>query len=274
MQQIAWTIAINGGRAIPAPGQFRLAPLPTCSEFALAITLKDSTGGALVPPAMASWGLTLAHDRDGATPPECVASTVSMEAGVAYAQCDPRTVEMVAAVRAHAANGRLPVFARLTGYDAGAVPRWSVTWAAEFFGEAPAGDDLPSAVQEEYYTVAQLDAILDNYAPRYQAVEAIPADAATYSLADGHAYTHAPESAPIYTLPDVSAVVAHEITVEVAFSASALSVAFLDAAGEIVPILPMAGDIAAGVVVVYYCRWSPLLAAWAVMPVMEGGGDA
>jgi hypothetical protein len=121
---------------------------------------------------------------------------------------------------------------------------------------------------------SQVPAILDNYAPRHQAVEAIPADAATYSLADGHAYTHAQEAAPIYTLPDVSAGVAHEITVEVAFSAGALSVAFEDAAGEIVPILPMAGDIAAGVVVVYLCRWSPALAAWAVMPVMEGGGDA
>ena len=271
MQSIAWTIAINGGRAIPAPGQFRLAPLPTCSEFALAITLKDSAGGALAPPAMSSWGLILAHDRDGATPPECVASTVSMEAGVAYAQCDPRTVEMVAAIRAHAANGRLPVFARLTGYDAEAVPRWSVTWAAEFFGEAPAGDDLPFSVQAEYYNRVEVDALLEGYAPAAQAVETIPADAAAYSLADGHAYTHAPAAAPIYTLPDVSAGVTHEITVEVAFSASALSVAFEDAAGEVVPILPLAGDIAAGAVVLYVCRWSPALAAWVVMPILEGG---
>lgn len=102
-----------------------------------------------------------------------------------------------------------------------------------------------------------------------QSVTAIAAATTEYTLADGGAYTHSPSSAPIYTLPAVTDnTKTHEITVEVEFSASALSVAFEDAAGEIVPILPMAGDITAGAVVSFLCRWSPGASAWAIMPVL------
>ena len=293
MQSIAWTITVAGGRAAPSPGYARLDALPTCSEFSLAVTLRDPAGGALVPPSMSAWSLTLASDRDGATPPECVASSVAMEAGVATATCDPRTTEMAGAVRARAANGRLPVLARLTGYDAGGVPQWSCSWLAEFFGEAPAGDDLPSAIESEYYTRAEVDALIEGVQPEGGIGAAIEAhntspDAHSDILADfaldlppeeiqstnveadleeGHNYFHAPASAPIYTLP-AGGSGARGITVEVEFSASALSVAFLDAEGATVPVLPMAGDIAAGAVVLYVCRWSPALAAWAIMPVL------
>ena len=271
MQSIAWTISVSGGRGAPSPGYARLDALPTCSEFSLAVTLRDPAGGALVPPPMASWSLTLASDRDGATPPECVASTVSMEAGVATATCDPRTVEMAAAVRAHGANGRLPVFARLTGYDAEGVPQWSCSWLAEFFGEAPAGDDLPSAIESEYYTAAQVDALISDIQPGGDLPpEEIPAGTLEAALEEGHNYWHAPQAAPIYTLPAAGDSGARGLTVEVEFSAAALSVAFLDGGGATVPVLPMAGDIAAGAVVLYVCRWSPALAAWVVMPILEG----
>ena len=99
----------------------------------------------------------------------------------------------------------------------------------------------------------------------------IPAATTEITLVDGGAYVHVPSISPIYTLPDVSDETrTHEITIEVEFSASALAIAFLDEDGGTVSPLPMAGEIAAGVVVCYYCRWSPGLEGWAIMPVLEG----
>lgn len=88
------------------------------------------------------------------------------------------------------------------------------------------------------------------------------------ALTDG-LYTHAPSAAPIYTLPAVADGLLHDITIEVLFSAGALSVAFFDAGGNLIPPRDMAGTIAAGKSVVYLCRFAPLKNAWVIMPVME-----
>ena len=100
-------------------------------------------------------------------------------------------------------------------------------------------------------------------------VTAIPSADTTYTLSDGGNYTHAPSSAPIYTMPAVSDnTVVHEIVVEVLFASTALSVAFETSSGTTIPILPLAGDIAAGAVVSFLCRWSPGASAWVIMPVL------
>lgn len=95
----------------------------------------------------------------------------------------------------------------------------------------------------------------------------IPAATATKNLDDNCDYYHAPSTAPIYTLPAVTdETVAHEITIEVKFSAGALSVAFYDNAGTIVA--PMRNPtISANSDIVFFIRWSIGKAKWCIMPV-------
>lgn len=160
-------------------------------------------------------------------------------------------------------------------------------------------------------------------------VTEIPSATSAYALSEG-AFTHAPSSAPTYSLPSVGydivadgnpymripawdgngyycwvydqtrrytasatpsvgdntyintaltngakAITAlnqftHEIILTVRFSASALSVAFQDAAGNAIAPLPLAGTIADGSVVAYRCTWEELLGRWVIMPVMLG----
>lgn len=99
-----------------------------------------------------------------------------------------------------------------------------------------------------------------------QPVTSIPAATAEYTLADGGVYIHAPSASPIYTLPAVSDnTVAHEIVVDVKFSAAALSVAFQTTASVLVPITPDF-DSAAGDVYRFLCAWTSLY-GWTVKAV-------
>lgn len=110
---------------------------------------------------------------------------------------------------------------------------------------------------------------LSGYVKKAADVVALDPDAVEPALDDYGIYSHAPSSAPIYTLPIPSNTsVTHEIVIEVAFSASALSAAFVDSLGTPIPVMDMAGTISAGVVVVFLCRWSAGLDKWVIMPVM------
>lgn len=45
---------------------------------------------------------------------------------------------------------------------------------------------------------------------------------------------------------------------------------FQDSAGTTLVPLPLNGDIEAGSVVTFLCRYNPLLAQWVIYPVMDG----
>ena len=107
----------------------------------------------------------------------------------------------------------------------------------------------------------------------------IPAATSAYTLiaqdatTNSHCaiYEHAPESAPTYTLPAVTGnAVKREIILTVRFSASVLTYAFEDSAGNAITPLPLAGTIADGSVVAFRCTWEALLGQWVIMPVMLG----
>lgn len=341
MQTFIQTIRADGGRGVAidaATGRgVRPAPFPTCSMYTLRALVVDASMQPVDLSGYASFALAIAHDFDGATAPECVALSVSLDpaTGELVAVCNPATEEMAAAIRVHAANGRLGATVRVLGYDSSTAPVWSCSWPAIFEGEAPAGNDLPTSLADNYYTKAQILALLDGIDPEsakaaieeavsthnadkdahsalfagkadashthtvsditgfgvswgdvtdkpasftpsahthsgidvHYAVTAIPAADTTYTLSDGGNYTHSPSSAPIYTLPAVTDEdVAHEITIEVKFSAGALSVAFYDNAGAIVA--PMSNPtISANSVITFLCRWSIGKAKWCIMPV-------
>ena len=83
--------------------------------------------------------------------------------------------------------------------------------------------------------------------------------------------SHVPEAASVYTLPAVTDNArTHECILTVRFSASVLTYAFEDSAGNPLTPLPLAGTIADGSVVCFRCTWEALLGQWVIMPVMLG----
>lgn len=112
-------------------------------------------------------------------------------------------------------------------------------------------------------------------------VTVIPAATTSYQLRDStssanyrsYTYRHEPSSTPTYVLPAVSDVtVVHEIVLSVKFSSGALSCSFVDASNnEVTPL--SSPTIAAGDVVLFLCRYEPLLSSWLVMPIPAGGAS-
>ena len=101
-----------------------------------------------------------------------------------------------------------------------------------------------------------------------QSVTTLAESATSPELADGGMYAHTPSSAPIYTLPAIPQAEeseAHEIVVDVKFSANALSVAFEDASRNTVPITPDF-EPAANDVYRFLCAWTTL-SGWAIKAV-------
>lgn len=62
----------------------------------------------------------------------------------------------------------------------------------------------------------------------------------------------------------------HECILTIRFSASVLTYAFEDSAGNTITPLPLAGTIQDGSVVCFRCTWEALLNSWVIMPVMLG----
>ncbi|MBQ7179117.1 MAG: hypothetical protein IJS08_17005 [Victivallales bacterium] len=107
-------------------------------------------------------------------------------------------------------------------------------------------------------------AILSTAGGYQQTIHTIPAASTTYTLEIGKVYEHSPAAAPIYTLPAVSDIYATaDIAVIVVFSAAALSVAFVDSQGVIIPML-RTPDINAGQTYEFECTYN---GGWKVMPV-------
>lgn len=111
-------------------------------------------------------------------------------------------------------------------------------------------------------------------------VTVIPAATSDYSLVDSSAitnnhsmtYRHEPQSSSVYRLPAVAAnsTVLHEIVLSIKFSSTVLTYEFQDSAGNTLVPLPLNGDIEAGSVVTFLCRYNPLLSQWVIYPVMDG----
>lgn len=105
-------------------------------------------------------------------------------------------------------------------------------------------------------------------------ITVIPAATTRCILTDASdAYQHEPSSTPTYVLPAVSDVtVVHEVMLSVKFSSGALSYSFVNSSNnEVTPLsLP---TIAAGDVVLFLCRYEPLLSSWLVMPIPAGGAS-
>jgi len=164
-------------------------------------------------------------------------------------------------------------------------------------GELPAMDYIPTSEKGAADGVATLDstgkvptgelpalpylptsggtvtgAVLSTAGGYSQTIHTIPAASTTYTLVVGKVYEHSPAAAPIYTLPAVSDIYATaDIAVIVVFSASALSVAFEDAGGNI--IIPLSTpQILDGTVVLYTAEYNAL-SGWYIMPIVVKEGQ-
>jgi hypothetical protein len=103
-----------------------------------------------------------------------------------------------------------------------------------------------------------------------QGITVIPAATTAYTLVEG-VQSHTPEAASVYTLPAITgATRTHECILTIKFSASVLTYEFQDSAGNTLVPLPLNGDIEAGSVVTFLCRYNSLLSQWVIMPVMDG----
>lgn len=101
-------------------------------------------------------------------------------------------------------------------------------------------------------------------------ITAIPAATSQYTLSYGR-FSHVPELASVYALPAVAdGSIANDIVLSIKFSASVLTYEFQDSNGTTLVPLPLNGDIEAGSVVTFLCRYNPLLAQWVIYPVMDG----
>lgn len=102
------------------------------------------------------------------------------------------------------------------------------------------------------------------------AVVTIPAATTEYTLSWGR-FAHSPSLASVYKMPAVAdGSITNDITLSIKFSASVLTYEFQDSAGTTLVPLPLNGDIEAGSVVTFLCRYNPLLAQWVIYPVMDG----
>lgn len=103
-----------------------------------------------------------------------------------------------------------------------------------------------------------------------QADTIIPAATTAYTLAEGM-QSHVPEAASVYTLPAVTdATRTHECILTIKFSSAVLTYEFQDSEGTTLVPLPLNGDIEAGSVVTFLCRYNPLLSQWVIYPIMDG----
>ena len=101
-------------------------------------------------------------------------------------------------------------------------------------------------------------------------ITAIPAATSQYTLSYGR-FSHVPELASVYVLPAVAdGIIANDIVLMVEFSSTVLTYEFQDSAGNTLVPLPLNGDIEAGSVVTFLCRYNPLLSQWVIYPVMDG----
>ena len=106
-------------------------------------------------------------------------------------------------------------------------------------------------------------------------ITVIPAAVSAYSLLDASAttnshcycYQHKPDTAPTYTLPDVSTTgIVHEIVLVVDF-ANTGSIAFQNSQGTTIAPLPSASDITQGKTFAFLCTYQALLSKWVIMPI-------
>ena len=101
-------------------------------------------------------------------------------------------------------------------------------------------------------------------------ITAIPAATSQYTLSYGR-FSHVPELASVYVLPAVAdGTLANDIMLSIKFSTTVLTYEFQDSAGNTLVPLPLNGDIEAGSVVTFLCRYNLLLAQWVIYPVMDG----
>ena len=101
-------------------------------------------------------------------------------------------------------------------------------------------------------------------------ITAIPAATSQYTLSYGR-FSHVPELASTYVLPAVAdGTLANDIVLSIKFSSTVLTYEFQDSAGNTLVPLPLNGDIEAGSVVTFLCRYNPLLSQWVIYPVMDG----
>lgn len=103
-----------------------------------------------------------------------------------------------------------------------------------------------------------------------QSITAIPAATSEYALSDGN-FSHIPETAPIYTLPDVGDTSkTHTIVIVVDFTNTG-SIAFQDLQGTTIAPLPSASTIAQGKTFAFLCTYQALLSKWVIMTIdLEG----
>jgi hypothetical protein len=131
-------------------------------------------------------------------------------------------------------------------------------------GKIPAGE-LPALPYLPTIGGTVTGAVLSTAGGYSQTIHTIPAASTTYTLVVGKVYEHSPAAAPIYTLPAVSDIYATaDIAVIVVFSASALSVAFVDSQGTTIPML-RTPDISAGQTYEFECTY--IAGGWRIMPV-------
>ena len=137
---------------------------------------------------------------------------------------------------------------------------------------------VPIEPTDIYYTKSEVDAlflaksggtmsgaILSTAGGYQQNIVEIPAADITYTLEPGKAYKHSPSAASTYTLPDIADTTAtQDISISVTFSAAALSCAFVDAQGNIIPML-RTPDIAAGQTYEFECTYNN--GGWRIMPI-------
>lgn len=102
------------------------------------------------------------------------------------------------------------------------------------------------------------------------AITEIPAATSEYTLSWGR-FAHTPSLASVYVLPAVSdGSITNDITLSIKFSSTVLTYEFQDSDGTTLVPLPLNGDIEAGSVVTFLCRYESLLSQWVIMPVMVG----
>lgn len=97
------------------------------------------------------------------------------------------------------------------------------------------------------------------------AITVIPAATTAYTLSEGQ-FTHIPESAPTYTLPNVTDNThAHECTLDVKFD-NVQTIVFHDYAGNLVTPQDQI-DIQQGDLWRFLCQWNTVLTCWCIMPM-------
>lgn len=149
-------------------------------------------------------------------------------------------------------NNRSSQYAPISAYDL----NWAVTAALTDANHITLNDAQKATAQSVFGVVGP--------------ITAIPAATSEYTLSYGR-FSHVPELASTYVLPAVAdGGIANDITLMVEFSSTVLTYEFQDSAGNTLVPLPLNGDIEAGSVVTFLCRYNPLLSQWVIYPIMDG----